>query len=81
MRKKIYDTQVSFRTTLEITEAIDKIAASKRKTKTEIINELLGTALALSSKEDSFEDVERRLLEHDKQIAEIKRELELAVKK
>lgn len=83
--KKKYSGQITFRTTEEILRSIERLAESRKQSKTDVLNNLLSSALSLNDDEEeknTYQEMERRLSQKiDKQIMGIKKELETAIKK
>lgn len=79
-----YSEQITFRTTEEILNKVEKLSKERKISKAQIINELLENALGfnLDPSPDIYEELEQRLTEKiEERIKEIKVELEQAVKK
>lgn len=83
--RKNYSEQITFRTTGEIFNAVESLAKKQGRSKTDVINELLGLALGTHSpeqQEDAYTQLEKRLNSRiDEQMSAMKQELELAIKK
>ena len=79
-----YSEQITFRTTEEVLNMIEKLSKEKKASKAQIINELLENALGVSTEPASslYEQLEKKLTQKlEERIQEVKVELEQAVKK
>ncbi|NJN10068.1 MAG: hypothetical protein HC815_19565 [Richelia sp. RM1_1_1] len=64
--------------------AIERLADKQKQSKTDVLNNLLNSALSLGKEEekDAYDEIEERLSRRiDEQIMGIKKELESAIKK
>ena len=79
--------QMTFRTTAEILDAIKRISDKTGKTKAQIINELLTSALGLENEGESSRENEElkqmreMLIKHDEWIASAEKERSSLIKK
>ena len=79
-----YSEQITFRTTEEISNIVEKLSKEKKVSKAQIINEILENALGIGSEPtpNLYEELEKKLSQKlEERIQEIKIEIEQAVKK
>ncbi|BAZ39376.1 hypothetical protein NIES4101_53290 [Calothrix sp. NIES-4101] len=79
--------QMTFRTTPEIMEAVKRLSDKTNKTKAQIINELLASALGLENTSENkgegeeLKQIREMLIKHDEWITNAEKERQSLIKK